>query len=118
VGGARDRAPAPLDSAIVFAPAGDLVPVALESLEAGGTLALAGIHVTAIPSLDYRRHLFRERSVCSVTSNTRRDGEEFLTLAARLRIAPVTEVFPLEAADDALAAVAAGDVHGAAVLRV
>ena len=118
VGGPRDPAPVKLDSAIVFAPAGDLVPVALESLEAGGTLALAGIHVTQIPPLDYQRHLFRERSVCSVTSNTRRDGEEFLTLAARLGLTPTTTSFAFDAADQALAQVAAGDVRGAAVLRV
>lgn len=118
VGGPHDPAPVKLDSAIVFAPAGDLVPVALESLEAGGTLALAGIHVTQIPPLDYQRHLFRERSVCSVTSNTRRDGEEFLTLAARLGLTPTTTSFAFDAADQALAQVAAGDVRGAAVLRV
>ena len=70
------------------------------------------------PPLDYQRHLFRERTVCSVTSNTRRDGEEFLTLAARLGLSPATTVFPFEAADEALAHVAAGDVRGAAVLRV
>ena len=118
VGDARDAAPVPLDSAIIFAPAGDLVPVALEALGPGGTLALAGIHLSDIPPLDYQRHLFRERSVRSVTSNTRRDGEEFLTLAARLGLSPATTAFPFEAADEALAHVAAGDVRGAAVLRV
>ena len=118
VGGPRDPAPVPLDSAIIFAPAGDLVPLALESLGPAGTLALAGIHMSDIPPLDYQRHLFRERTVCSVTSNTRRDGEEFLTLAARLGLSPATTVFPFEAADEALAHVAAGDVRGAAVLRV
>ena len=118
VGGPRDPAPVPLDSAIIFAPAGDLVPLALESLGPAGTLALAGIHMSDIPPLDYQRHLFRERTVCSVTSNTRRDGAEFLTLAARLGLSPATTVFPFEAADEALAHVAAGDVRGAAVLRV
>ncbi|HEY7717964.1 MAG TPA: zinc-dependent alcohol dehydrogenase family protein [Pedococcus sp.] len=118
VGGPRDRPPVPLDSAILFAPAGDLVPLALEALGAGGTLAVAGIHLTDVPGLDYQRHLFRERTLCSVTSNTRRDGEEFLTLAARLGLAPSTTVFPLDAADEALAHLAAGDLRGAAVLRV
>ena len=76
--------PVPLDSAIIFAPAGDIVPFALEALAPGGTLALAGIHVTEIPPLDYQRHVFHEKVLTSVESNTRRDGEEFLTLAARL----------------------------------
>lgn len=118
VGDARDAAPVPLDSAIIFAPAGDLVPVALEALGPGGTLALAGIHLSEIPPLDYQRHLFRERSVRSVTSNTRRDGEEFLTLAARLGLRPSTTAYPLALAEDALNHVAAGDLRGAAVLRV
>jgi propanol-preferring alcohol dehydrogenase len=118
VGGPRDRPPVRLDSAIIFAPAGDLVPLALEALEAGGTLACAGIHMSDVPALDYQRHLFRERTLCSVTSNTRRDGEEFLALAARLGLRPSTTAYPLERADEALAHVAAGDVRGAAVLRI
>ena len=118
VGGPRDAPPVPLDSAIIFAPAGDLVPLALEALGAGGTLALAGIHMTDVPALDYQRHLFRERTLCSVTSNTRRDGEEFLALAARLGLRPSTTAYPLEGAVEALAHVAAGDVRGAAVLRI
>jgi propanol-preferring alcohol dehydrogenase len=118
VGGSHDAPPVPLDSAIIFAPAGELVPVALESLAAGGTLALAGIHMSDVPPLNYQRHLFRERSICSVTSNTRRDGEEFLTLAARLRLRPTTTAYPLDHADEALRHVAAGDLRGAAVLRV
>jgi propanol-preferring alcohol dehydrogenase len=118
VGGARDAPPVRLDSAIIFAPAGDLVPLALEALDAGGTLALAGIHMSDIPTLGYQRHLFRERTLCSVTSNTRRDGEEFLALAARLGLRPSTTAYPLERADEALGQVAAGDLRGAAVLRV
>lgn len=118
VGDARDAPPVPLDSAIVFAPAGDLVPLALEALAAGGTVACAGIHMSDVPPLDYQRHLFREKTLCSVTSNTRRDGEEFLALAARLGLRPSTTAYPLERADEALAHVAAGDVRGAAVLRV
>ncbi|HYN74874.1 MAG TPA: zinc-dependent alcohol dehydrogenase family protein, partial [Candidatus Limnocylindria bacterium] len=78
VGGAADTPPEPLDSAILFAPSGDLVPVALEALDRGGTLAIAGIWLSAIPVLDYQRDLFQERTVRSVTANTRADGEQFL----------------------------------------
>ncbi len=115
--GRADAAPPePLDAAILFAPAGELVPVALEALDRGGTLALAGIHVTEIPALDYQRHLFQERQVRSVTANTRRDGEEFLTLAANLGLVVETTPYPLNAADRALADLAADRVRGAAVL--
>ena len=76
--------PEPLDAAILFAPAGDLVPPALAALDRGGTLAVAGIHLSDVPPLDYQRHLFQERQIRSVTANTRADGEEFLALAARL----------------------------------
>jgi propanol-preferring alcohol dehydrogenase len=115
-GGADAAPPEPLDAAILFAPAGDLVPVALEALDRGGTLALAGIHVTDIPPLDYDRHLFHERQVRSVMANTRRDGEEFLTLAANLRLVVETTPYPLGAADRALADLAGDRVRGAAVL--
>lgn len=117
-GDARDMPPVPLDSAIIFAPAGDIVPFALEALAPGGTLALAGIHVTEIPPLDYQRHVFHEKVLTSVESNTRRDGEEFLTLAARLGIRPETTVYPFEHADRALEYLSVGDVRGAGVLRV
>ncbi len=110
--------PVPLDAAIVFAPVGDLVPVALEALDAGGTLALAGIHLSDIPTLDYQRHVFRERTLTSVTSNTRRDGEELLRLAARLRVRPTTTTYPLEHADAALRDLAHGEITGAAVLTL
>ncbi|MGH3469321.1 MAG: zinc-binding alcohol dehydrogenase family protein, partial [Thermocrispum sp.] len=118
VGDAYAAPPRPLDAAVVFAPAGELVPVALEALDSGGCLALAGIHVTDIPGLSYRRHLFRERTVTSVTSNTRRDGEELLRLAARLRVRVTTTPYPFERADQALADLAAGRVRGAAVLHM
>jgi propanol-preferring alcohol dehydrogenase len=118
VGGPSDQAPVPLDSAIIFAPAGELVPLALESLGPGGTLALAGIHLSDIPVLSYQRHLFRERSVCSVTSNTRRDGEELLTLAQRLGVQVTTTPVPFELADRALLDLAEGRVRGAAVLTL
>ena len=118
VGGPFDRAPVPLDSAIIFAPAGELVPLALESLGPGGTLALAGIHMSDIPALNYQRHLFSERTLCSVTSNTRRDGEEFLVLASRLGIQVTTTPVPFDQADKALRDLDAGRVRGAAVLTL
>lgn len=108
--------PGPLDAAILFAPAGDLVPAALAALAPGGTLAIAGIHVRDIPALDYDRHLFRERTLTSVTSNTRRDGEDLLTLAGRLGVSAHTTAYPLERADEALRDLAHGRVTGAAVL--
>lgn len=108
--------PEPVDSAILFAPAGDLVPVALSGLERGGTLALAGIHLSDIPPLRYQEHLFMERQVCSVTANTRADGEEFLVLAARLGLEVTTTPYALDAADRALEDLAADRVRGAAVL--
>ena len=95
-----------------------IVMTALEALAPGGTLALAGIHVTEIPPLDYQRHVFHEKVLTSVESNTRRDGEEFLTLAARLGIRPETTVYPFEHADRALEYLSVGDVRGAGVLRV
>jgi len=118
VGGPSDPAPVPLDSSIIFAPAGELVPLALGALGPGGTLALAGIHMSDIPVLDYQRHLFGERSVCSVTSNTRRDGEEFLILAQRLGVQVTTTPVPFEHADRALLDLAERRVPGAAVLTL
>ena len=117
-GPADTEPPEPLDSAILFAPAGELVPVALEALDRGGTLAVAGIHVSEIPPLDYQRHLFQERQLRSVTANTRADGEEFLTLAARLGLQVKTQPYPLRDADRALADLAHDRVTGAAVLVV
>jgi propanol-preferring alcohol dehydrogenase len=118
VGDTFDPPPEPLDAAIVFAPAGEIVPAALEALDRGGTLAIAGIHLTDIPTLDYQRHLFQERQVRSVTANTRRDGEEFLALAARIGIQVHTVPYPLEQADRALADLAHDRLTGAAVLQV
>jgi alcohol dehydrogenase, propanol-preferring len=113
-----DPAPEPLDSAILFAPAGELVPAALSALGRGGTLAIAGIYLTAIPSLDYQRHLFQERTLRSVTANTRADAADFLTLAERLHIKVSTTSYPFEQASQALADLAADRVHGAAVLSL
>jgi propanol-preferring alcohol dehydrogenase len=116
--GADDQPPEPLDSAILFAPVGDLVPVALAALDAGGTLAIAGIHLSDIPALDYQRHLFRERQVRSVTANTRGDGRAFLDFAAQHRLHVTTTPYPFEGADRALTDLAADRVNGAAVLRM
>jgi propanol-preferring alcohol dehydrogenase len=118
VGAAADPPPERLDSAILFAPAGGIVPVALEALDRGGTLAIAGIYLSEVPPLDYQRHLFQERLLCSVTANTRRDGVEFLELAARLRIRVTTSPYGFDQAQDALEALAADQVTGAAVIRV
>jgi len=115
-GDARDPPPEPLDAAILFAPAGDLVPVALAALDRGGTLAIAGIHLTDVPTLNYDRHLFQERTLRSVTANTRRDGAEFLAVAARHRLRVAVTPYPLERADEALADLANDRVTGAAVL--
>ncbi|SEG80042.1 alcohol dehydrogenase, propanol-preferring [Thermomonospora echinospora] len=115
-GDSFDASPAPLDSAIVFAPAGELLPAALERLDRGGTLAVAGIHLTDVPVLNYQRHLFQERQVRSVTANTRADGQEFLRLAGRLPIKVSTTPYDLSDADRALADLAADRINGAAVL--
>jgi alcohol dehydrogenase, propanol-preferring len=114
--GAGDGPPEPLDAALLFAPAGDVVPVALAALDRGGTLAVAGIHLSDVPPLDYRRHLFQERQLRSVTANTRADGEDFLALAARLRLRVTVQPYRLDEAGRALADLAGGRVTGAAVL--
>lgn len=118
VGGAAEAPPEPLEAAILFAPAGELVPPALAALDAGGTLAIAGIHLSDVPVLSYQRHLFRERTLRGVTANTRRDGEELLQLAAEIPIVPETELFPLEQANEALRRLKEDAIRGAAVLRV
>lgn len=118
VQGSYDPAPVPLDSSIIFAPVGDMVLPALASLVPGGTLALAGIHMTDIPTMNYQKEIFHEKTLTSVESNTRRDGEEFLTLADRLNIHPEVHEYPLAKADEALRYVKRGDIKGACVLRV
>jgi propanol-preferring alcohol dehydrogenase len=110
--------PVKLRGAILFAPAGELVLPALAALDKGGTLALAGIYMSPIPQLDYQRHLFLERSMRSVTANTRRDGEELLKLAAEVSLHTHTTEFPLEQANEALRALKSDRIQGAAVLRV
>ena len=114
--GAYDDPPVPLDSAILFAPVGDLVPVALRALERGGTLAVAGIYLSDVPPLDYDAHLFRERTLTSVTANTRADGQELLRLAAALRVRPAVSTYAFDRADVALADLEAGRVVGVGVL--
>lgn len=114
--GPGGRPPEPLDAAILFAPVGELVLPALEALDRGGTLAIAGIHLSDIPSLEYQRHLFEERTLRSVTANTRRDGVEFLAAAARHGVRVSATPYPLESADQALIDLAADRVTGAAVL--
>lgn len=108
----------PFDAAILFAPAGELVPVALEALDSGGTLSVAGIHLSEVPALTYDRHLFHERVLRSVTANTRADGREFLRAAAMHRVRATVTPYPFERADAALDDLAAGRVRGAAVLRM
>jgi propanol-preferring alcohol dehydrogenase len=117
-GDTYDAPPEPLDAAIVFAPVGDVVPAALAALDRGGTVSIAGIHLTAIPPLDYERHLFEERQLRSVTANTRHDGEELLAIAARIGMRVETTPYALDGADAALADLAGDRVNGAAVLHV
>jgi len=117
-GDANDAPPEPLDAAILFAPVGSLVPTALRALDRGGTLAVAGIHLSDIPALNYQDHLFQERQLSSVTANTRADGEEFLRIAAQIPIRPTVVPYPIEDADRALADLAHDRFTGAAVLEV
>ncbi|MFQ5590349.1 MAG: zinc-dependent alcohol dehydrogenase family protein [Phycisphaerae bacterium] len=119
VGGVGDRSAASslrMDASVVFAPAGELVLDALENLTKGGTVALAGICMSAIPQMDYAKHLYDEKVLRSVANATRRDGEELLALASKIPIRTVTRTFPLEQANDALEALKAGGLGGAAVL--
>jgi propanol-preferring alcohol dehydrogenase len=118
VGGSYDPSPAPLDAAIVFAPAGEIVPPALEALDRGGTLAVAGIHLSDVPSLHYQRHLFQERVLRSVTANTRKDGEELLRLAEEIPITTHVIPYPLEQANQALLDLKQDRIRGAAVLEI
>jgi alcohol dehydrogenase, propanol-preferring len=118
VGHLGDRPPVRLDAAISFAPVGELVPEALGALGPGGTLALAGIHVSTIPPLDYQRHLFQERQLRSVTANTRADGEALLRIADRVGVTAMTIAYDFAAADEALADLAHGRYAGAAVLTM
>ncbi|MGW4565848.1 zinc-binding alcohol dehydrogenase family protein [Streptomyces sp. NPDC004561] len=108
--------PEPLDAAILFAPVGALVPVALRALDRGGVLALAGIHLSDVPPLHYETELFYEKELRSVTANTRADGREFLALAARYGVRATIHSYPLAEAPEALRDLKAGRFDGAAVL--
>jgi propanol-preferring alcohol dehydrogenase len=115
-GGADEKPPEPVDSAILFAPVGTLAPPALEALEMGGTLAVAGIYLTDIPMLNYERHLFHEKTLRSVTANTRKDGEELLKLATGIPLVPEITRFKLEGANLALQKLKADGIQGSGVL--
>jgi propanol-preferring alcohol dehydrogenase len=117
-GGADEAPPEKLDAAILFAPVGTLVPPALAALDRGGTLAVAGMHLSDIPPLDYQEHLFQERQLRSVTANTRADGEEFFRLAAEIPVRTTTVPYAFEDAGRALADLAGDRITGAAVLEV
>ncbi|MBV8498213.1 MAG: zinc-dependent alcohol dehydrogenase family protein [Candidatus Eremiobacteraeota bacterium] len=117
VGDASESPPAALDAAILFAPAGELVPPIMLALKRGGILAIAGIHLSQIPLLDYARHLFGEKEIRSVTANTRADGEEFLREAGEIPIRSVTVGMRLEEANRALNMLKHDELRGAAVLR-
>jgi alcohol dehydrogenase, propanol-preferring len=114
-GAAGEAPPDPLDAAILFAPAGELVPQALAAVDPGGTVVCAGIHMSDIPAFPYRL-LWQERVVRSVANLTRRDGEEFLKLAPTVPVRTEVETFPLEAANEALARLRSGALRGAAVI--
>lgn len=117
-GSRADEMPVLADSAIVFAPAGPLVPQALSRLRKGGTLALAGIYMTAIPEMDYEKHLFYEKNIHSVTANTRRDGMELLQTAAAIPIKPQVQVFPIRDANQALLKLKQDEIEGSGVLKL
>jgi len=116
-GGTFDEPPKKLDAAIVFAPAGEIVPAALKSLKKGGALILGGIHLSPIPSFDYQL-LYQERVIRSVANNTRKDGEDFLCVAAEIPIRTRAQMFPLGEANRALNALKNDAIPGAAVLHI
>lgn len=118
IGSAQEAPPAPLDAAILFAPAGGLVPTALQALDRGGILTVAGIHLSAIPVLEYERHLFYEKELRSVTANTRPDGEEFLKIAGEIPIRTHTAAMALDEANLALQRLKHDELQGAAVLHL
>ena len=116
VGETYERPPAALDSAIVFAPAGEIVPAALRATTPGGTVTLAGIHMTDIPSMGYTEHLFGERDLRTVTANTRSDGIEFLRLADRLQLHAAVTVYPFERTAEAVTDLRSGAAAGSLVV--
>ena len=114
-GGSQRKPPHPLDAAVIFAPVGPLVPLALEAVGKGGTVVCGGIHMSDIPSFPYRL-LWEERRLCSVANLTRKDAVEFLELAPRVPVRTETEEFPLAEANEALRRLKQGELDGAAVL--
>ncbi len=116
-GGTFDEPPEKLDAAIVFAPAGEIIPAALKALKKGGVLVLGGIHMSPIPSFNYEL-LYQERVIRSVANNTRKDGEDFLRVAVEIPIRTRVQIFPLHEANRALNALKNDAIPGAAVLRV
>ncbi len=118
VGGSGEAPPVKLEAAILFAPAGPLVPPMLEALDSGGTLAIADIYLSDIPSLNYERHLFHEKTLRSVTANTRQDGRELIRLALEIPLRTEVQLFPLEQANEALRRLKHDEISGAAVLQI
>lgn len=118
VGGSYDEPPDPVDSAIVFAPAGEIVPPALRAIDKGGTVSLAGIHMSPVPELTYEEHLFHEKTLQSVEANTRADGRGLLEEAAEIPIRPELTTFALEEANEALVTLAEDGIDGTGVLLV
>lgn len=118
VGEAGETPPHPLDASVIFAPAGDLVPPALEAVDHGGTVVLAGIHVSDIPAMTYEDHVFHEKVLTSVTAATREDGRAMMRLAAEAGVETEVQTFPLAEANRVLRMVKDSDIRGAAVLRV
>ena len=118
VGSAKEGSPQKLDASIIFAPAGELIPLALEHLAKGGVLSLAGIYMTQVPVLDYARHLYDEKVIRSIANSTRKDVKELLTLAAEIPVRTRVQPFPLESANDALIALKQGRINGAAALTL
>jgi len=117
-GTTKEDPPAKMHSSIIFAPAGELVLDALKCLEKGGTVACAGIYMTPIPEIDYGKYLYHERTLRSVANATRKDGDELLQIAAQVPIRTTTQLFPLEEANKALQLLKAGQIDGAAVLKI
>lgn len=114
----HDKVPAKLQAAVIFAPAGEMVPAALDHLQKGGTLALAGIHMTDIPTLNYQKHLYYEKTLRSVTASTRADGRELMRLAGEIPLQTTTHEFALADANRALQMLKASQIDGAGVLRI
>jgi len=116
-GDSDSEPPEPLDAAIIFAPAGELIPLALKAVTRGGIVVCGGIHMSDVPSFPYKL-LWQERSVCSIANLTRRDGDEFFDIAPRVPVRTSVQTFGLAEANEAMACLRAGKIHGAAVLVV